>query len=255
MAIPLDPFEVTIEKLIEADTTELEEWKAKESEIASKVAEVEARLEGYANTLTGYRKHRPINPSVEQAAPIANMYGDDANVAKELRGLTNTLQRLIKLGLMNNRRIKMNEAGRVLQRTGIMKGKWRNIPARLYATTKENPDVFKRIDPGVFEILPGAEKHLPYLPSGDESKMPIDSFTQKRVNIIATEATKHDNLIRHNQAVEALETAGYTTSAKQHAVNVLVKSGRFDKVEDGLYRLKTGNGHSASPNASFFDLQ
>jgi hypothetical protein len=252
MALPTDPFEVTIQILIETDSAELEQLKENHAQVESMMAQVEKRLDGYVAALEGYRKHRPTNPVVQQP-PISDVYGNDAEIANELKGLTNSLQRLIKLGLMNNRRVRMNEAGRVLQRTGIMKGKWRNIPARLYTTTKEYPDVFRWISPGEFEILPGAEKYLPE--SHGESEPISDSLTQTRIRVITNEAEKHGDLIKHNQAVEALEEAGFSQFAKQHAVNALTKSGHFEKVGDGLYRLKSGKEHLPNPRLLLVDSQ
>ena len=145
MTLPKDPYEITTQQLIDADRVELQKIQAVLTRAKELNDRLEVRIAAYGQTLEGYRNYRRSSGGTQQVR-AADPYADDAKVARELQGLTNTTQRLIKLGLMDNRRVKLAEAGRVMHRIGIMGGKWKNVPARLYATVKNEPEIFEWIE-------------------------------------------------------------------------------------------------------------
>ena len=155
----LDPFEEITIRLIKADQADLAIAEGVRAKLDEDIARISGRIDAYALTLQGCHLHRPvIHPN---GAP--DPFADEMEVAKELDGLT-TFGQLIKLGLMDNRRLRVNHAGHLMHRLGTIGGKWKHVPVRLYRIIAENPDVFKKITPGEYEILDGAEIHMPDTP-------------------------------------------------------------------------------------------
>ncbi len=151
-----DPYELTTKKLIEADNHELNGLRDTLQSVSKRIELLEARIAAYELTLQGYKALRPGL----QASNGANPYSEDERVAGELSGLTTLLQKMIKLGLINDRRFKATASAHLLIRIGAVGGKPVNLPGRIYTLAKDHADIFKWIAPGEFEILPGAEAAL-----------------------------------------------------------------------------------------------
>lgn len=152
-----DPYITTTEQLAKADQDELGNLQVQWDYLSEKMQELQARLEAYTKVLEAYKTRAN---AIHQNGS-ANPYADDAEVAKKLQGLTNLQQRLIVLGLMNERRLKVAEAGHLLHRIGEIGGTWKNVLPRLYTTIRAHPEIFERVSPGEFSIRAGAKVYLP----------------------------------------------------------------------------------------------
>ena len=117
MTLPKDPYIVISERLIKAAQTALDEVKAKIKTLYDESTEFEARLKAHQLNLRTYLASPPPAPENGSQGP----YADESTITDLLQGLSQW-QKLVALGLINNRRVALTPAGRLMHRIGAIGG-------------------------------------------------------------------------------------------------------------------------------------
>ncbi len=133
----------------------MEKVKDQVKTLAEERTTLEDRLHAHRVNLQAYLDFPPPASRNGSQGP----YADESAIVELLQGLSQW-QKLTVLGLINDRRVALAPAGRLMHRTGTMGGKLKHINSRLYNEVGNHTDIFRWAAPGEFEILPGAERHL-----------------------------------------------------------------------------------------------
>ena len=156
MILPKDPYEITTERMIEEAEDALEKVDAEIKNLYERQTQLNARIAAHNMTLQAYKESPPSASKNGSDGP----YADDSTLVKLLKGIS-LWQKLVVLGLINDRSVSLTPAGRVMHRIGAMGGSRKNVNGRLYTEVGNHIDVFEWSAPGEYKILPGAERHLP----------------------------------------------------------------------------------------------
>ena len=163
MVLPQDPYEAITEELIDNARERRVVAIAKVEACQRDVEELNALIAAYRLAIQDYRSVRPV-----LHRNGLDVYQDDARLREQLQGLTNLVQRLIVLGLIHERDLEVNNGAHAMHRIGIIGGEWKNVLPRCYTTIGQHPEIFMRIENGIYRVLPGAEDYLP-----EHYRMPV----------------------------------------------------------------------------------